>query len=227
MPNWCENTLIIYDKDKGQQVIDFMRSDDEKFDFNNIIPMPEDVKETENISLTAKVRKESHGRNWYDWSVKNWGAKWNACRVDIGKTEDGFPRIHFETAWTPPFKVIEAIIDKFELNDFQYEYEELGVGVSGGLYAEGGEATFIEADFTKVDTKSLDNVNAFIQDYDDKYDHTMFLLDFDNNPLNVIAGSMFEYFVYVFRQEPVELKPELAKYIPMKITHMTIGSEED
>jgi hypothetical protein len=44
--------------------------------------------------------------NWYDWSVINWGTKWNAYDVgewsiDEGANGHGRATIYYETAWSP------------------------------------------------------------------------------------------------------------------------------
>jgi hypothetical protein len=36
-------------------------------------------------------------KDWYEWSVKNWGSKWNSSESVF---EDG--KIHFQTAWSVP-----------------------------------------------------------------------------------------------------------------------------
>ena len=74
-------------------------------DFNRIIPQPDDIFQGE---LSTEAREKSHGRNWYDWSIENWGTKWNALDFeDTGNNNI----ISFQTAWSFPFPVILAIKD--------------------------------------------------------------------------------------------------------------------
>ena len=56
------------------------------------------------------VKNLMHHRalNWYDWSVQQWGTKWNSynspetSEEEIKKTKS----IYFQTAWSPPLPVI-------------------------------------------------------------------------------------------------------------------------
>ena len=52
---------------------------------------------------------------WYDWSLENWGTKWNACDSDgaFQDVEDDEILIQFDTAWTAPFPVVHALSKKF------------------------------------------------------------------------------------------------------------------
>jgi hypothetical protein len=54
-------------------------------------------------------------RDWYDWSVTNWGTKWNACRVQIDDStaEEGHIEILFDTAWCAPVPVLRKMVDMF------------------------------------------------------------------------------------------------------------------
>ena len=45
--------------------------------------------------------------NWYDWNVANWGTKWNAYDT-YGFDETA---TSFNTAWSPPIKVIQKLAD--------------------------------------------------------------------------------------------------------------------
>lgn len=49
---------------------------------------------------------------WYEWCTKNWGTKWNACDVNVYRTEDEL-EYTFNTAWDAPRPVIEALADKY------------------------------------------------------------------------------------------------------------------
>lgn len=57
---------------------------------------------TENISEDLKKRFGSN--NWYDWSLANWGTKWNAYNQHINDNV-----IEFDTAWSTPFDVMVAL----------------------------------------------------------------------------------------------------------------------
>ena len=50
--------------------------------------------------------------NWYDWSLNNWGCKWNANSEPV---EDGDYEFRFETPWGEP----EGFIKKFALEAYK------------------------------------------------------------------------------------------------------------
>ena len=114
MPNWTSNRIYI----EGEQAnirafLETVKWEDELFDFNRIIPMPELLKHTGSGNNTVEGKKvtswyviqpstkESPEQvrlfteqeetelkaighsDWYSWSVQNWGTKWNACRAEI------------------------------------------------------------------------------------------------------------------------------------------------
>lgn len=75
--------------------------------------------------------------DWYNWSIDQWGTKWNAGDVTqdhIG--ERGFI-IYFDTAWSPPVPVVEALIARFPEADIRLSYMEPGVGFAGEVTSNG------------------------------------------------------------------------------------------
>ncbi len=64
-------------------------------------------------------------RSWYDWSINNWGTKWNACRAEIedeGAVKYGYIRITFETAWDAPEPILKKLADMFPLLSLRCEW---------------------------------------------------------------------------------------------------------
>jgi hypothetical protein len=57
------------------------------------------------------ARAETGFDNWYDWSVATWGTKWNAYSFesDIPDGDDDRFEFRFETAWSFPTPVFEAL----------------------------------------------------------------------------------------------------------------------
>lgn len=102
MPNHCTNLLSCTSgKTIGQIIKPYLTDDGKNIDFNKILPMPEGILKTAQVSsleeLTKKLTPEGtearqkeydlleqqnlkdYGhKNWYDWSVANWDTKWNA-----------------------------------------------------------------------------------------------------------------------------------------------------
>jgi Ferredoxin-like domain in Api92-like protein len=75
-------------------------------DFNKIVPMPSNIFR----GNLGDAEKKIHGENnWYDWSVNNWGTKWNA--VESQKIDDY--TVQFDTAWAMPEPVIKALSKMF------------------------------------------------------------------------------------------------------------------
>ena len=62
-------------------------------------------KEIESFLLLCKSLCETGYAYWYDWNVENWGTKWGA--YDFERVSD--TEIKFQTAWSAPHKIIEAI----------------------------------------------------------------------------------------------------------------------
>lgn len=62
---------------------------------------------------------------WYDWCSKNWGTKWNVMdevSVDYDEIEEEYS-IVFNTAWCPPYGIIEEYSKLCNPDEFNWEYE--------------------------------------------------------------------------------------------------------
>ena len=112
MPNHCDNylsacggtqkTLNAFHKFVGNEI-----------DFNKILPRPQALQDqAEKGPLPLEDRD---GPNWYDWSVKNWGTKWNA--YEHSTTERDYDRgeinYNFLTAWGPPTPIVHELQRRF------------------------------------------------------------------------------------------------------------------
>jgi hypothetical protein len=61
------------------------------------------------------LRPNPAGQWQYDWSIENWGTKWEA-RIDYETTdqwETGEVFIEFATAWSAPMPIIETVVKKY------------------------------------------------------------------------------------------------------------------
>ena len=118
MPNWTKNELLIQNSDENITNKQILRkictysSKQKKYalDFNKIIPMPKTVF---NGRLDDKARKKYGLNNWYDWSSKNWGVKWNACDTIVYDDDESIT-IKFQTPWGAPLPVIDQMKKMFK-----------------------------------------------------------------------------------------------------------------
>lgn len=77
---------------------------------------------------------------WYDWSVKNWGTKWNAYSQNpkINTNEC----IYFETAWSAPIELIRLLSEKFPEAIIYLDYADEDTGSNtGNIVYEAGKIT--------------------------------------------------------------------------------------
>jgi hypothetical protein len=76
--------------------------------------------------------------HWYDWNVRNWGTKWDACNPEVVAHGNGTVTYYFSTAWAPPTGAFQAMVRQHPDLEFSMEcIEEQGWGV---VYAgENGE----------------------------------------------------------------------------------------
>lgn len=134
MPNWCYNRLSAYgDKEEIARLKKFVQADDidkpEPFDFQKIVPMPQDMIE--------KIEADSSYQDWYPWRMENWGVKWNCGDVQTDGTETQVDFM-FDTAWTYPHEVYKKLSELFPTLDFELYVEEQGVGFYGNVFYKDG-----------------------------------------------------------------------------------------
>ena len=150
MPNWTSNSVLFVGKEKQLKTLQTMlKSKDNEFDFNNIIPMPKELEGTVSGSESAKPdwQKEQSQKlkakygvdNWYDWTCSNWGTKWNAVDTEVEQRDgalmyvsdtealqrDGALMYRFNTAWDCPRQIVVALLrmKKTILKDINISWE--------------------------------------------------------------------------------------------------------
>jgi hypothetical protein len=102
---------------------------------NAVIPVPQDLTDTvsgrlgngdEQKALEAKtaanLEKYGYG-NWYDYQIAKWGTKWDVTCDSVEIDEDGLGFSgNFDSAWSPPVPVAEALAEQgFEVTLYYYE----------------------------------------------------------------------------------------------------------
>lgn len=103
MPNWCSNTLRIEHDDPAEitrAVEGFKRGEF----FQTLIPNPS-------------------GEWDYDWSVANWGTKWDVgSDNDPNFESDTAVSFYFDSAWAPPIEAYHRMVDQgFRVYAMYYE----------------------------------------------------------------------------------------------------------
>ena len=58
--------------------------------------------------------------DWYSWRHDNWGTKWNSYE-NLNYETTRYIYIEFQTAWSPPYNIIEKLAQKY---DFELSYAE-------------------------------------------------------------------------------------------------------
>lgn len=141
MPNHVTNKVVIIGKsERIKEIVEFLKSEDgiQSIDFNKIIPMPVELLNTtspareKDIFLIAKYGSD----NWYDWSCKNWGTKWNAYSTSEPMLNPKGTRATylFQTAWSTPAPVIRKLSEKFPDVKIKVWYADEDCGRNVGIY---------------------------------------------------------------------------------------------
>lgn len=88
---------------------------------------PEELQQV-NVALD-NITKYGH-KDWYSWSVANWGTKWNA--YDLNRVSSD--TISFDTAWSTPFPVIMSLSEQFPDLRFEVKFADEDLGSNCGVY---------------------------------------------------------------------------------------------
>ncbi len=94
---------------------------------------------------------------WYNWRVKHWNTKWdvNDAESRHDPAHDDVLRYRFNTAWSPPKRVIEMLSHRFEALFFHLCYEEPGTNIAGFVaYLAGKQVAWSEGSWKSAITSA-------------------------------------------------------------------------
>ena len=222
MANSIQNRLVVT-AEKAEDIKLFLESIEseneidnsrEIIDFNRIIPMPMELRETEASSISDNAifyylnesgqthlinnvlrssicnmdsfknktteeldamyklgeqyvdyYKKYGAKDWYDWSIKNWGTKWNAYGTYSIISLDGTSvTLFFQTAWSGVSTIIAKLTEMFPELVFEYAYADEDMGYNCGTgWGQDGEYSY---EYIKGGTEEAMQTFALCWDYD-------------------------------------------------------------
>lgn len=69
--------------------------------------------------------------SWYDWNIAKWGTKWGAYSVEIIDAEPGQFTFKFDTAWSFPAPIFEALVERYPALTFDCRCFDEGWNFAG------------------------------------------------------------------------------------------------
>jgi hypothetical protein len=147
MPNHVSTTLTVRgltsEIERFQQIASGGKQNE--FDFNNLFPMPEELKLTtspsnpktdEEIKTSERLKSQYGHDNWYDWAIANWDTKWGAYDVGPWNIERVSPteskaELFYYTAWSPATAFYRKVSRDFPDLSFTHKYADEGCAFVG------------------------------------------------------------------------------------------------
>lgn len=132
MPNWCNNNVYVEHEDKSM-IRRLIQAFNGEGLFNGFFPVPEELwlKEFEISSETAKEQLsvlhksniDKYGyKDWYDWSIANWGIKWDVRNHLDKPIDENDVCLCFDSPWSPPIRGYEKLMGLgFKIKAYYYE----------------------------------------------------------------------------------------------------------
>jgi hypothetical protein len=131
MPNWCDNSVTLKHEDKSK-----------------IDALAAVLEDKENQQVFNHLRPNPAGEWDYNWSVENWGTKWDAGIIDWERQDDNTIWISFDSAWSPPTTLYEYLVE--EGWNVEAYYHESGMCFCGMFTNEDGDI-YYQYDLTDPD----------------------------------------------------------------------------
>jgi hypothetical protein len=102
-------------------------------------PIDWSAEDFEQLLRCMRCLKEYGHTSWYEWSIANWGTKWNAYQVE--RVSDTV--IKFQTAWSMPAKWFEKLIDKFPGERISMRWADEDFGNNAGAITVNSDGSFV------------------------------------------------------------------------------------
>lgn len=148
MPNWCDNSMRLYNEDTTK--IDALEAEmSKKNDEGRFMAQP-----------FQHLCPNPTGEWQYDWSVQNWGTKWDADIIDWDRTSDNEITIYCNTAWSPPIALYEYLTEQgWEVDAL---YHESGMCYAGTYTSDGGDQYY---EYSVSDQNTIDDLPSDVVDF--------------------------------------------------------------
>ena len=72
-------------------------------------------------------------QRWYDWRLQNWDTKWDAYDVEVTDDDPDQLEVTFNTAWSPPDAICNAMRELYPDLSVSWFYDEPGCEIAGYL----------------------------------------------------------------------------------------------
>ena len=174
MPNWAMNHLEVTGTKKSIHRFHERCFKDGKFEFNNLVPMPEHLKQIEHTAQGMQPlhdalagRKPKGGWDWYTWSIAHWGTKWDIMEIFNFDNYGIGLSFSFDTAWSPPIEWVRAASNKFPSLMFTLRYGEPGMCFAGEYTACKNDMIDDNNDFPE----GSDDYKELVGEYDEEEDN--------------------------------------------------------
>ena len=133
----------------------------------------------ENNGLFNMLRPNPTGEWQYDWSCENWGTKWDASIIDWERRDDNEIWVSFESAWAPPTRLYEYIVEQgWEVDAV---YHEGGMGYAGLYTTEDGEGFDDYYEYDLGDPESIEDLPSDVIEFGDlrtkSQEHIIYMLE--------------------------------------------------
>ena len=150
MPNHCYNRVTVYgsgnDTDETRAQIAKIKSifEDEAI-FTHFIPEPDwtttpnkngelPILQTDRYGQSLRFQSTGNQDDrWYDWRLQNWDTKWDAYDVEVTDDDPDQLEVTFNTAWSPPEAICNAMRELYPDLSVSWFYDEPGCEIAGYL----------------------------------------------------------------------------------------------
>jgi hypothetical protein len=189
MPNWCENLLIVSGDhnqlagfvEKSILKSDKSKPDEWEFTFKGIHPIPHELLEInsnhgwngDETDIDGKKVYQNHlddlvskfgYHNCYDWSVANWGTKWDCNHISMQSSDNQF-QVVYDTAWYPNFNWVKYASKAYPCLKFELKFYDLQSEFCGIAECKNGVLDYTVYEIVYVDELGIE-VNPLIRDED-------------------------------------------------------------
>lgn len=154
MPNWCSNEISISGSQEViAEILAIVEKNPDGFEMNDFVPMPQELRETS---------APSDKPNWYDWSISNWGTKWDMRDVYMSVHPSNTSiSISYNTAWSPNCDFWTSFSELYPTTTTTHYYLEEGMCFIGETEYKNG---FADDYCVEISTEMYKEAGAILDD---------------------------------------------------------------